>query len=465
MSDPLDVESLATEVADDNFSDDRLTARLATIIRRLGKQPSASFPSAFSSAELEGAYRFFSNVFVTPAAILAPHVVATKHRASNLASVRLVHDTTEISFRHDGKRRGFREDGPQHFLAHVSLALSCEASGKPLGVAAVETWVDGDYDNQQDVWLQQIRASEVALDAKGRAIHITDREGDDYLLFHELLLAGHRFVVRSSIDRWTTSVVDGSKGKLRTVMATVEHVAERSAKINPRARNSSAHRRKIYPARDARSVTLHIAGARLELVRPSSYVPSGKKAHLCHLPVALAVNVVRVWEPEPPAGADPIEWLLFTSEPINTPEEVSAVVDHYRARWTIEEYFKALKTGCAFEQRQLQDYESLTNALAIFAPLAYHVLLLRTVARADPEAHASEVATPDELDVLRVLGRRELPPNPTVRDVLLAVAALGGHIKYAPDPGWLTIARGYEKLETLVEGWKAAKLHPHSDQR
>jgi hypothetical protein len=43
--------------------------------------------------------------------------------------------------------------------------------------------------------------------------------------------------------------------------------------------------------------------------------------------------------------------------------------------------------------------------------------------------------------------------------------ALGGHIKYAPDPGWLTLARGFEKLETLTKGWRAAKLQLGNDQR
>ena len=64
------------------------------------------------------------------------------------------------------------------------------------------------------------------------------------------------------------------------------------------------------------------------------------------------------------------------------------------------------------------------------------------------------------------MGRRPLPQNPTARDVLLAVAALGGHIKYAPDPGWLTIYRGFKKLELLADGWAAAvaEFQSHSDQ-
>ena len=70
-----------------------------------------------------------------------------------------------------------------------------------------------------------------------------------------------------------------------------------------------------------------------------------------------------------------------------------------------------------------------------------------------------------QLDVLRALGRRQLPPLPNARDVLLAIAALGGHIKYAPDPGWLTILRGYEELELLTRGWVAAKLQLQCDQR
>src|SRR3954469_21374678 len=55
----------------------------------------------------------------------------------------------------------------------------------------------------------------------------------------------------------------------------------------------------------------------------------------------------------PPVGETAIEWMLFTSEPIGTLAEIEAVVAHYPARWIIEEYFKALKTGCAFEKRQL----------------------------------------------------------------------------------------------------------------
>ena len=71
-----------------------------------------------------------------------------------------------------------------------------------------------------------------------------------------------------------------------------------------------------------------------------------------------------------------MQWLLYTTEVIETPEQVARIVDIYRARWTIEEYFKAIKTGCGFEKKQLQDFEALTNLLATFAPIAYRLGLI-----------------------------------------------------------------------------------------
>jgi hypothetical protein len=47
---------------------------------------------------------------------------------------------------------------------------------------------------------------------------------------------------------------------------------------------------------------------------------------------------------------------------------------------------------------------------------------------------------------------------------LLAVAALGGHIKWNGEPGWQTLGNGYRELVTLTAGWEAAKLHLARDQ-
>jgi hypothetical protein len=457
----LDVEAAAADLASDNFEDPRLTKRLENIVAAVCRDPTASLPKVLSSAELEGAYRFFSNPRVTLDAIMAPHFEATRMRVASEQRVRVIHDQTEFSYRAHGKRRGLGNRTYQGFSGHFSLVVSGDESRKPLGLTGLHTWVRGNTkDTEQSYWLKQVETTARLLACGAKAVHVMDRGAEDYVLMHALLAADHRFVMRVG-NRFTKSS-DGARVRLGDLLSA-EHVSERRVFLNRRPRIAWEKLRKIHPPREERETTLFFAAEQVVFVRAA--VNKNNRARLANVPETIRLNAVRVWEPEPPNGEEPVEWFLLTNEPIETDEDVCAVVDHYRARWTIEEYFKALKTGCAFERRQLHDYESLLNALGVFAPLAYHVLLLRTQARAQPDAPALTVVSAEQLEVLRVLGRRELPANPSARDVLLAIAALGGHIKYAPDPGWLTIARGFEDLALLTAGWVAAKLQPGCDQR
>ncbi len=284
-------------------------------------------------------------------------------------------------------------------------------------------------------WEAQIRASSAQLDGLKHAIHLADREADDYEMFCALQRDGHRFVMRCLHHRLLAGV-EGRK-KLHEALAEVETSVEREARLTRRTERKTDILRKRHPTRGARMAKLRVAATTVALKLPKTI----RLAPSIELPESLSINVVRVWEPEPPPGEEPVEWYLYTTEPIETAEQQQLkIVDYYRARWVIEEYFKAIKTGCDFESRQLQDYEGLVNLLARFAPSAYHLLLIRSEARRDPDRPALSVISEDQLEVLRALGRRPLPDAPTTRDVYLAIAALGGHIKYAPDPGRLSPA-------------------------
>ena len=173
------------------------------------------------------------------------------------------------------------------------------------------------------------------------------------------------------------------------------------------------------------------------------------------MPPSLKVNVVTVTERGCPDGVEPVSWFLVTTEPIKTRAQIEFIVDAYRTRWVVEEFFKALKTGCQFERRQLETAHSLLNALAILAPVAWRLLLLRHLARAKPKAPASAALTEKQLEVLRAVARKPLPPRANARDAMLAVAALGGHLKSNGDPGWLVIGRGLHDLLLLELGWRA----------
>jgi hypothetical protein len=147
---------------------------------------------------------------------------------------------------------------------------------------------------------------------------------------------------------------------------------------------------------------------------------------------------------------------LVTNEPIDTAEQVAAVVDAYRARWVIEEFFKALKTGCQIEKRQMESYEALLIALALFLPIAVRLLALRDAARTEPDA-ACVALTATQLQLLRACGRRTMSETPSNKQVLLALAALGGHLRSNGPPGWIVLGRAFDKLLVLEQGWVAAQ--------
>ena len=462
MADEDPPAALASDMKLAGLPDRRLRDRLAAMTGKLEVAPSQSFPDAFTTAaELEGAYRFFSNPVVTPDRILCPHFESTRACAAAEPTVLVVHDSSTFTFDPDGARSGLgrvREAG-QAFFGHVSLVLADDGSRRPLGLAALTTWVRKEKASgaERARWRESVQLSAERLGGPQNLVHVMDREADDYALFLHLVEGGHRFVIRVAKDRLLVESTWREPRKLSDAAAQIECVVRREAKLSKRIDGARSPQQKAsHPSRGTRLAKLAIGATSITLKRPK---PQEKS-----LAPSLSLHLVRVWEPDSPADEEPIEWLLLTTDPVDSPDALLRIVDRYRARWTIEEYFKALNTGCAYSERQLGDYEGLVNALAVFAPIACRLLALRSDAQHAPDAPAQRVLEPDELEVLRALGRTKLSANPSARDVLLAVAALGGHIKWSGEPGWLTIARGFSKLQMLTEGWRLARLQPECDQ-
>jgi IS4 transposase len=280
-----------------------------------------------------------------------------------------------------------------------------------------------------------------------------DREADSYEIFDCLVSAGRRFVIRLMHNR----ILAGGESRLFDELNQVEGIAEREVHLGHRKRHSAPSHRKIHPPRAARMAKLAFAATTICLPRPS-YL--GSMAH------QLKLNVVRVFELDTPVGSEPVEWRLVTTEPIDTVEQVLAIVDFYRKRWVIEEFFKALKTGCAVEKRQLESLAGLLSMLALFIPAAWNLLRLRVLARDAAETPADQILTPTQLAILRTFPRARirLGACPTVRNALLAIAALGGHLARNGEPGWITLHRGYDELLTLERGWQIALSTERCDQ-
>jgi hypothetical protein len=433
---------------------------------RIAERPSESFPNALDDAELEAAYRFFGNEQVTPDAILAPHDRQTARRAVEVARVVVAHDTTQFEFGGQTKREGLGrliKPAAQGFFGHFSLAMSADGARRPLGLLALETvfrlkksigkknWTRDQSLGESARWLRAVEAVERQLDGRVEAIHVMDREGDQYSLLAALDESKRAFVIRSFQDRRLSGE---DEARLRVVASAAKVTLRREVPLSPRPRlfGPKADR---HPARRHRVARLTFAATSVELKRPHD----GRET----TSPSLRVNVIHVLEPKPPQGEPAVEWFLLTSLPIDTADAIAFAVDCYRARWTIEEFFKALKTGCQFEKRQLESAHSLLNALAIQAPVAWRLLLLRHLARSDKRAPASSALTLQQLEVLRAVARKPLPRRPTAREAMLAVAGLGGHLKSNGDPGWLVLGRGMHDLLLLELGWRARDAQ-RSDQ-
>lgn len=437
-----------------------MNARLELLVSALHDAPDRSFPGATrSDAELEAAYRFFQNGRVTLDRLITPHIEATVARARLTPDVLVLHDTTEFRFEGMKRREGLGKlagDG-QGFFGHFALVVT-ERERAPLGLGGVVTYTRENAAYNRGRLSESERARRPSESIRWRdliddvnqrmgdlrPIHIMDREADDFALFEHMCRNDMRFVARMNAVRHRRGKLDGD-GDVVPVEAILDGspiVATREVFLTARPGKRGGSSEQAHPMRDRRLATLAISAGRVEL-QP----PRWKR----ELRTPLTVSVVRVIEITAPDGEMPVEWTLVSTEPIETAEHVLRIVDAYRARWTIEEYFKALKTGCAIERRQLESMHGLLAALGLFAPLAVRMLALRSYVRTDPNTPASAVLTRTDLLALKAIGRTPLSDSPTVRDALLAIAALGGHLKRNGDPGWMTLARGFEKLQVAAE--------------
>jgi hypothetical protein len=436
---------------------------LLRLARALDETPDASYPDAtVTDAGLEGAYRLLSNEAVDADGILAGHYQQTIARAMAEEWVVAVHDTTIFEFSGDKTRQGLghlRGKG-QGFLGHFTLLVAPGEVRRPLGVIGLQTVVReqrrGAVKTAASVesarWHKGVETTEQRLGGRHSVIHVMDREADAYDLWAAMVARGCRFVIRGRYDR---PLADGDEQRVSDALATATTVVERVVALSPRREQKIVFARKLRPARAGRLARLALSAAPVEIRRP--------KTAVADLPEMLRLNVVHVHEVGTNGDEPPVVWTLITTERIDTAVDIERIVDAYRARWVIEEYFKAIKTGCAYEKRQLESMHTLLNGLAVFVPIAWRLLLLRTLARDASEEPATNALTATQLAVLAATSKAPLPKDPTVRDAMLAIARLGGHIKNNGEPGWAVLGRGLHKLLAREEGWIAA-LNARSDQ-
>lgn len=435
--------------------DARLRRRLAEMTPVALVSPELSFPEMFPKRkDLDGAYAVLANQNVDPDGVLHSHMESVVNACEEAGDVLVLADMTDVSFGGEKRRLlGPTSRGGQGFMAHCCLAVSGPKERRVLGVLHAEFWVrpqktrrqlkqtrreiSEDPGKESGVWVDGAVAAEARLAGRARAIHVFDSAADGYEQLAEMDGFGLQTVLRGRHNR--TVLRDGNKVKLFDVLAEAEPLVERDVVLSARKKPPMPS---MHPPRAKRLAKLHITATQVTFPRS---IRARKD-----LPPTVTCTAIHVIEYEPPEGAEPVQWILLTNLPVLTPAHAAHVVDIYRTRWVIEEFFKALKTGCAVEKRQLEEAHSLMNMTAFFLPIAAKLLDMRSLARAEPDAPATRVFTSRELDVLRNLSPHPMPNKPTVTDAVLAVAKLGGHLKSNGEPGWQVLARGWRRVSEFM---------------
>jgi hypothetical protein len=435
------------------LGDQRRNRRLVNIAEHLAANPGGTLPQAFPDwAELKAAYRFFGQRGVSFESVLAPHLQRTRQACSQPGEYLLIEDTSCLDYsRHwatqdlgvigDGRGRGFD--------LHSALAVRVEdwtLEQRPEGTLvglfdqqcrAPRPAPEGETRGER---LRRPRKSQTwaaAFKATGppprgsQWIYIADRESDFYEPLQICRQHGVGFVIRACQDRRLTQ----EAGRLFATLAQAPLLGRSTVEVRARG------------GQPARTAIVELRSVRVDLDGP--WRPGGWQAPLPD------VGAVEVREVDAPEGVlEPLHWILLTSLPCATRTQAQRVVGRYTARWWIEEYHKALKTGAGVEESQLERADRLEPLIAVLAVVAVRLLSTKMLARSRPESF--EAAASFGPEMLALLEKKLGRPcgGWTNRNVIIATARLGGFLARKQDgmPGWQTIWRGWQRLLWMCEG-------------
>jgi hypothetical protein len=438
-----------TEFAEAELGDARRTQRLIRMATVLARQPMAGLPEACGNpAELKAAYRFFANEAIAPAELLAGHVSATYERVVRVPVVLAVQDTTEVDWTAHRATTGLGPIGhPRHqgLMVHSTLAFTPERV--PLGLVAQEVWTRvpekvgqratrkqrAITEKESCKWLRSLAAVNEARHEcpQTHFVSVGDREADVYDLFVAERAAGVDLLVRAAWDRRVAH-------EERYLWATV--LAQPIAAILP----VPVPRHGEQPARTA-VLTLRFGAVEL--------CPPGRR-RTERLP-AVTVWAVHVVEEYPPAGVEPLDWLLLTTRAVPSATEAQECVEWYACRFGIEVWHKVLKSGCRIEARQLESAARLQRCLTLFSVIAWRIMYATMLSRTLPELPCTVLLALEEWQALYCTTHHTATPPatpPTLHEAVQWIARLGGFLGRPGDgePGVTVLWRGFQHLADLT---------------
>lgn len=462
MSKLTSIISEPTFNLDFQFGDIRVNRRANFMADKISKRLGKSLPQVFSTpADLKGAYRFLENNLVTPEKILQPHAAETVIRCSQQKLVALLQDSSDLDYDYMECLEGFNSlhiNVDRGFRIHPSLAIT--AAGTPLGILASfnytrETKDKTNKKNRNSLpieekesyrWLLGYReANKLAEQIPDvRVVSIGDRESDIYECLQEAqgIEGTHKadILIRAKHNRCLDVAKNDTNNKLEKKLIRCEVLYEGKIVINK-------HRK------EERKVNIAVRACKVLLRAPNTC----KKKSL----PPVEMNAVLVSEINPPNGVATVDWVLLTTLPIESAEDVKLIVSLYSKRWSIEIYFKVLKSGCNVDEVHFQTTAKIENYISFAMIVAWKTMLTTYLPRECPDTPCTCLFTEIEWKLaFRSACNRAVPfPKeiPTLKEMVILVATLGGYQKRKEPPGIQTIWRGITRLMDMVYGYEMTR--------
>ena len=408
--------------------DGRTRARIESMGRAWIERPGESLPMIFPNpAARRAAYRLLKNRRVKMEHITEGSLARLVEHGSLELVILAIQDSTTLNYAGRVATEGLSNiggggGGVSGMKVHLGLAVN--GAGRPLGVYSIDT---ANYSQSDELasqrWVHGLeRAAELEQACEGpRVVTVCDREGDFWELLEQAVVTQAGLLVRSNGSYQRRVLLgDGTRPLLWEHLGGQAVLAEMTVEV---LAHGGPH------ARAGRQAKVALRAAWVELLPP--------RRHSKAAPIQMLA--VSATELDPPAEVEPLHWVLLTTEGDTAVDDVTRIVGWYALRWTIEEFFRTLKTYTRIEDHRLTHADELGKCLAFDAITACHVYSLDRLARERPQLAAAEVVDDDELVVLD--------------------AKLAGHGMKPTDTGELRNMHGF-----VVDVGRLAGFHPRRSQ-
>lgn len=454
------------------LGDKRLTDRLIRVIDSLTNTPESTINQACGSwAETKAAYRFFQNENVKESEILSAHIAKTVERIKNNDTVLVIQDTSYIKYTSHKKttglgvltRRGADRKETKGLVMHTAFVVSLNGlvlgildqniNARPISSRKLKKSSHNNAavpieDKESIKWLSSLKTTVNSTISTGsQVVTVCDREADIYDFFECAKMHNTSILVRAAQDREVNKksrYCTKDKKKLWRLVEDFKCSGRMTIEV---------------PSRDNKPKRL----AHLE-VRFGKFMmapPINSVRHKTQRLPSLPMYAIQVIEKNKSLDTTLLEWMLLTNIAVNNFEEAVEKIKWYCMRWKIEIFHKILKSGLRVEECRLSTGKRLTRYLTVMSIIAWRIFFITLIARSRPDLPCSILFTEEEWQVLYVKIHKTAPPNnaiPKIKDAILWVARLGGHLarKNDPEPGPIVIWKGWQRLFDLTQGWKLA---------